>query len=91
MWNCLPSPLLPILCLNSERWSAQLHPVLGTNALADHIPEHRSSHVSFSLQPGLFIYFTCNEKPLFLFRNVLPILLDPDFVHSCLGASKTTL
>lgn len=45
--------------------------------------------VSFSVHPGLFLYCAGNRKPLFSFRNVLPILLGPDLVHSCLGVSKT--
>lgn len=45
--------------------------------------------VSFPDDPDLFTYSACKKKPLFLFRSILPILLGPDFVHSCLRASKT--
>lgn len=43
----------------------------------------------FPDDPDLFTYSACKKKPLFLFRSILPILLGPDFVHSCLRASKT--
>ena len=59
--------------------------------------DKRSAHVLVTLRGrglllhlprGLFIYLARKEKPLFLIRNVLLILLGSDIVHSCLGASE---
>lgn len=79
--------------LQSETWSGRsgwrMQPAQGTNPLGYCVPGLSVETVSFSDYSGLFIYCACLRKPLFLLRNVLPILVGPDFVHFCLGASET--
>lgn len=84
---------LPVLCLRSktgvELWlegaACPEVRMLGLTT-SQSLP---AEPVSFPDDPDLCTYLTCKKKPLFLFRDILPILLGPDFVHSCLGASET--
>ena len=86
LWNCLPSFLLPFYEVRCGVGGCSLPK---GQILWPAVSQASVETVSFSDYSGLFIYCACLRKPLFLLRNVLPILVGPDFVHFCLGASKT--